>query len=215
MRWLEGPSRKSGTRRGRRGLRPLDLGPTRRPDSQFGFGYKTAWLAVRADTSEPIVRALRLTKPENVAVREGVDRSYGGGGVFVLQPIDGWVLAVGVDLMIDPPDTVALSSELAAEVQYFASHRVSDAYEWCRADRGLLLRRLISDDQQPLGWSCDGAATPIEVQLGLIDPERDQVGAESIDEGTLLDVAREWSVDPQQLDAHIPSSSVGVWGRLR
>jgi hypothetical protein len=47
-----------------------------------------------------------------------------------------WVLATGFTLAVQMPDIALLSQKTGGEVQYFASHRVSETHIWARASAG-------------------------------------------------------------------------------
>jgi len=180
------------------------------------FGYKTAWLAVRTDDTAAVSAALGLTDVANVSWEDGVEASY-DETVFVSPPTRGWVLAVGVELLKHPPDTVALSAELATEVELFATHRIVDAHRWERADNGELKRRF-----RYVGESGEaetvGEPTEIERSLGfdwVIDaPGPPPDDAVLPDEEDVMGVAAAWSIDPQELDVIPTSAAQGLRGLL-
>ena len=113
-----------------------------------GFGGKQAWLAVRNGDPAEVLAALGLRDLGDVPWRAGIDLAHlTDDRVAVTPPLsapDGstWVLAVGRFLL--RPDTTVdvtdLSKRLQTEVQYFATHRVTETHRWQRADDGTLIR---------------------------------------------------------------------------
>lgn len=178
--------------------------------TEYAFGYKTGWLAVHADSHEQVVTALGLRRTEDVDWAEGVRRAY-EEGVLVTPPVNGWVLAMGRDILVGPPDITRLSRVLDTEVQRFASHRVSDAYEWGRASSGALLRQILTTMQG--SWTAEGEPTEVERQLGLETAESINDGP-GLDEEIVLEIAGAWSIDPQLLDESMVDGRSAVWGLL-
>ncbi len=180
------------------------------------FGYKTAWLAVRTDDTAAVSAALGRRDVANVSWEDGIEASY-DETVFVSPPTRGWVLAVGVELLKHPPDTAALSAELAAEVQFFSTHRIVEAHQWERAENGELKRRF-----RYVGESGEaetvGEPTEIERSLELdwvIDtPGPPPDDAALPDEEGVMRVAAAWSIDPQELDVIATSAAQGLGGLL-
>lgn len=169
------------------------------------FGPKVGWIAARS-SSESLLEALGLTDMQVTALDEGVRAAY-DSGVFVLPPVDGWVLAVGADILTCEVDVAALSADLVGPVQLFRTHRVVELHEWALAEGGTLVRRL-----RYVGESGEleetGTATEPERILGLHGS--DVMPSES----DLFELARRWSLDPTHLDERTASDPQGVFGRL-
>ena len=193
----------------------LDQIPTghRKPGVKTGtpFGYKTAWLSARTEHSAGVVDALRLTNTRQLAWDVGIEASY-DAGVFVAPATLGWVLAVGVGLFERQPDVAALSSLLGAEVQFFATHRVVERHSWELARAGRLIRR-VSYVGESGTFEETGEPTEVERTLGLVGLTEEKAG-DLISEETVMQVAGDWSLDPQEL-ATIPTSDpTGLHGQL-
>ncbi|MEQ1700574.1 MAG: hypothetical protein ABMA25_10705 [Ilumatobacteraceae bacterium] len=182
--------------------------PQRMVSHDIRFGYKTGWLAVRADSPGRVVATLGLQRAEDVDWAEGVSRAY-DEGVLVMPPVNGWVLVMGVDILVRPPDVAALSRLLDTEVHSFASHRVSDAYEWARAVNGTIERQFLTPEQGT--WRAEGEPTDVERRLGLDVAETSDDGPWP-DEETVLEVAGAWSIDPQLLDESMVDGRSAIWG---
>ncbi|MFI5497326.1 hypothetical protein [Actinoplanes sp. NPDC051859] len=207
-------------------------------DVMVGFGGKQAWLAVRDGDPERIIAALGLRDLGAVPWRDGIDLSYlTDDRVIVTPPLPDargtrWVLAAGRYLMrpttvLDLPD---LSRRLGTEVQFFATHRVTEAHRWQRADDGALVRAFGYVGQTgavttwfgdpdpaeraaglPPAYEAEGALD--ESMLGALDDELELLlrgeavgGADSstgtvlVSEQDVLSVAGGWSIDPTGLD---------------
>jgi hypothetical protein len=95
------------------------------------FGYKTQWLAVRNGSVEAVAAPLGLSGADPVEWSAGCDRAY-ESGVFVADPVDGWVLAHGARTLgawLDAtqphfPDRLKQLSTALGEVQFFATNRI-------------------------------------------------------------------------------------------
>lgn len=185
--------------------------PTQRATSSgsdVAFGYKTGWLAVHTESHEPVIRALGLRRTEDVDWAGGISRAY-TEGVLVMPPVNGWVLVMGIDILVRPPDIAAMSRALGTEVQRFGSHRVSDGYEWLRARDGIVVRRLSNDGGD---WVAEGQSTDVEQRLGFGGTRPEGQDGPWVKEETVLDVAGAWSIDPQLLDESMVDGRSAVWG---
>jgi hypothetical protein len=109
-----------------------------------GFGYKMAWIAVRAGEADAILDALGLSGPRTFDWPEGVRAVYQDRDAVALTPAlpgaDGatWTLAIGQSL--STVDLCELSRRLDREVQRFGTHRVVEWHRWERAMSGRLVR---------------------------------------------------------------------------
>jgi len=167
------------------------------------FGPKTAWIAVADSAAEEVTNALELRDLVEVDTEDGIGRSA-DSGVLVVGPVDGWVLAVGMSLLLDSPNAAALSARLNAPVQYFASHRVVEGHQWTLAAEGAVVRsfRYLRETGER---EETGAPTDAEHSIGVdaddFTPGEDDVFA----------IARAWSIDP----THVKVESLpirGWWG---
>lgn len=151
------------------------------------FGYKCRWLALRSDDPSRVADVLGLADVRPASWQELEQTT----AVFVTPPVDGWILVVLADGL--DPDLAALSHRFG-EAQFFGSHRVSDYYEWQRWVDGAPVRRLRYAD-------------------GEADPDDGETDLDEIDEETVLDVARAWSVDPTTLSERSELPDEGLLGR--
>ncbi|WP_204300972.1 hypothetical protein [Actinoplanes campanulatus] len=178
-------------------------------DVMAGFGGKQAWLAVAGGDPEAVLAALGLRDLGPVPWRSGLDLAHlTDDRVAVTPPLPGardtrWVLAVGRRLMGSDPDVVALSAELGTEVQFFATHRVTESHRWRRAVKGDLLRAFgyVGHTGEVTSWF--GVPDPAERDAGLpgkLDPEASVLVAER----DVFRVAGAWSIDPTTLSGRAP-----------
>ena len=203
-----------------------------------GFGHKLAWLAFRDADPRAVMQALTLEDVRESDWKAGVEAAYAGTGtgagatVFVTPPVDGWVLCAGIPFfrhigfrLKSPPafsDVIRrLSGELGTEVQFFATHRVSEAHAWGRASRGQIQRAyfyLGERGEVPLNV---GEISTEERELGAVfsDPERsaDDENARFPHEENVMKLAARWSVNPSALDDRdidVGPGWVGVYWRI-
>jgi hypothetical protein len=180
-------------------------------DVMVGFGGKQAWLAVRAgDGAEldagRVVAALGLRDLGTVSWRDGIDLAHlTDDRVAVTPPLPGardtaWILAAGRRLMLPGTsvDVVELSAELHTEVQFFATHRVTELHRWQRAADGELIRAFgyVGQTGEVTSWHGDPDAAEREAGLpGVLEPETTVL----VGENDVLKVADAWSIDPSTL----------------
>ena len=167
-------------------------------DVMVGFGGKQAWLAVRDSDPEAILAALDLRDLGTVRWRDGIDLAHlTDDRVAVTPPLGGWTLAVGRYLM-RPPDVAELSAKLQTEVQFFATHRVTESHRWQRAADGLLIRAFGYVGQTGSVTTWFGDPDPAERDAGLPASYDDETTV-LVAEQDVLKVAGTWSIDPTTL----------------
>jgi len=175
-------------------------------DVMVGFGGKQAWLAVREIDAGLLIPALGLRDLGTVSWRDGIDLAHlTDDRVAVTPPLPGardtrWVLAVGRRLMLPgtPVDVVGLSAELHTEVQFFATHRVTELHRWQRAVDGELVRAFGYVGQTGEVTSWHGEPDPAERDAGL-PAALDDEATILVSENDVLKVADAWSIDPSTL----------------
>ena len=176
-----------------------------------GFGGKQAWLAVRVDagrtgSAESVLAALGLRDLGEVPWRDGIDLAHlTDDRVAVTPPLPGardtsWVLATGRWLLRPDisVDVVALSATLGTEVQFFATHRVTELHRWQRAAGGEPIRAFGYVGQTGEVTSWHGDPDPAERAAGL-PAALDEHTTVLVGENDVLKVADAWSVDPTAL----------------
>lgn len=172
-----------------------------------GFGGKQAWLAIRAGGREGVAAsvpaALGLRDLGEVRWRDGIDLAHlTDDRVAITPPLPGardqlWVLATGRYLMRPETttDVVALSAALGTEVQFFATHRVTELHRWQRAAEGELIRAFGYVGQTGEVTSWHGVPDPAERDAGLPGVLDDETTV-LVGEKDVLAVAGAWSIDP-------------------
>jgi len=171
-----------------------------------GFGGKQAWLAVRDGDPIALLQTLRLRDLGAVPWRDGIDLAHLTDDRLAITPsLPGardtrWVLAVGRYLM--RPGTVVdvteLSLRLGAEIQFFATHRVTELHRWQRAVNGVLVRSFgyVGQTGEVTSWQGDPDAA--ECDAGL-PASFDETSTVLVSEQDVLKVAKAWSIDPTTL----------------
>jgi hypothetical protein len=191
-----------------------------------GFGYKSAWLAIRSDDPRGVAEALGLDELRPASWAEGLEETYGSSGprapVFVAPPLDGWILTVlgGGDLFEDDGrgggalDLSALSRRFG-EAQKFASHRVVEYQEWQRWLDGSPVRRYCWIGES--GEIRYDEGDPVAAEGNIIreaDLDGDWEDVDFADEEVVMAVAEAWSVNPTRLDERDDLPAEGLLGYL-
>jgi hypothetical protein len=181
-------------------------------ETMVGFGRKQAWLAVRGEDPSSVISALGLRDLGPVPWRDAVDVAHlTDDRLAVTPPLLGaraarWVLVAGRRLFtMSLVDVVALSATLATEVQFFATHRVTEFHRWQRAVDGVVVRAFgyLGESGDVTEWR--GDPDDAELSLGLpVDPDTD--GDVIVGETDVARLAEAWSVDPNVLDGQ-PSTA--------
>jgi hypothetical protein len=186
-------------------------------DVMVGFGGKQAWLAVRDGDPAAVLAALGLRDLGDVPWREGIDIAHlTDDRVAITPPLPGargttWVLAAGRYLL--RPDTVidvpGLSARLHTEVQFFATHRVTELHRWQRAADGDLIRAFGYVGQTGDVTSWHGDPDPAERAAGLPAAFDDETTV-LVSEQDVLRVADAWSIDPATLTGRAAPGPIRV-----
>ncbi len=129
-------------------------------------------------------------------------------GVFVTPPVDGWVFAVGRDLLANDGDDAALVAPLLEALSrkfggatWFAAHADAERFGWAMAVGGSIARGYsFSGEAEPAWWV--GEVTAAEAAAGcFVDDPRDHSDDEVKwwpDLAVVLRIASVWSLDPSR-----------------
>jgi hypothetical protein len=176
---------------------------------------------VRAQDPQQVVRALGLRTVLAANWRAGLELGR-ENGVFVAPPVDGWVLAVGADLFLDPqhdaiPAVLCRLSAAFGTAAWFATDERVDRHGWSLAqDGGIVRGYAFAGERGHVSWI--GEVTQAEHALGcFVDDPRDTSDDDVKwwpDERTVLDLAAAWSLDPRTIASRAFAPSVGWFGRL-
>jgi hypothetical protein len=175
-------------------------------EAMVGFGGKQAWLAVRDTEPEAVLAGLGLRDLGDVPWRTGLDLAHLTDDRVAATPLlpgardTRWSLAVGRYLLLpgSPLDVIGLSAELATEVQFFATHRVTELHRWQRGVGGALIRSFgyVGQTGEVTSWA--GDPDPAEREAGL-PGQFDDDSTVLVSERDVLTVAGAWSIDPTTL----------------
>jgi hypothetical protein len=175
-------------------------------EAMVGFGGKQAWLAIRDASPDAVLAALGLRDLGDVPWRTGIDLVHLTDDRVAATPLltgardTRWCLAVGRHLLLPDAhvDVIALSAELKTEVQFFATHRVTELHRWQRAADGELIRAFgyVGQTGDVTSWA--GEPDPAEREAGLPGQFDDETTV-LVSERDVLAVAGAWSIDPTTL----------------
>lgn len=205
------------------------------PDRPAKFGYRMAWLAIRTRDTGAVLQALGLTEDAEAAnwssgLGAVYDRQLGETLAFVSPPVNGWTLVVSPSIpapasrrLVDKSMPLMLGlSERFVEVQYYASFPEIDFFAWARVIEGRLIRAFAINDEG-IVWN-KGRPTKEEKAMGLklfevrgMRERRGDAGGEIVmypTEDHLMELARQWSLDPTHLEPASGMPALGVIARV-
>lgn len=185
------------------------------PDRPVGFGYKMSWLAIKAPDAATVRGALDIENVQPANWRTGLVAAY-NGHAFISPRVGDWVFVLSSKLpeLGHPPDNeewTALMTDLSRtfdDVQYFSSHRVSDYNAWARFGNGTEVRAF-AYCAETLVDRGDKTAGETELGYHYFDGKSADAGSNTYweredlcypDEEHVMEIAGQWSVNPQSLD---------------
>lgn len=196
------------------------------PTKPINFGYKWVWVAVKTENTERLLEVLKLDGVKQANWVEGTLQAC-NGDVFVLPPIEGWILISGLGLPNpSSKDGVVASkllidklSEAFNEAQLFGNHRVSGTAFWMKSVNGQTVRLYcIADGNNYI----EGELTDVEKKWDLIDTNSPEAQNEEYwdkmvypDAEHVLEVAKNWSINPMELEGKENVGAFGYIGRFR
>ena len=192
------------------------------PDVATGpvpFGYKMAWIAVKAEELTDVVTYLKLQNSRPASWSRGIELAYERNAkvVFVAPPIEGWVLIVGWSVASDAEpvksfyNTTEKMSSLFSEVQAFASHRVVEYHLWMLARHGHVVRSFAYVGDRGELLDNKGTLTETEQKLVFFKEPQERLHPNEKD---VMRVAGGWSIDPSKLTSESGPAELGVFGRI-
>lgn len=173
------------------------------PDNPCPFGYKNAWLVIKSDSPEKVIKALLLKKLRASSWESGIRETYGTQGkVFVSPCLDGYILVVGIGLDYDKEQLEKIGAAFD-EVQYFATHRVVEYQSWAKFSNHKLVRWYTYVGESGEVLKNEGAMTEEEIQLGFSKfPTQESLMAEAEedeidfpDEESVMQISAAWGID--------------------
>jgi hypothetical protein len=120
------------------------------PDKPLGFGYKNAWIAIKADDPEKVAKALKISELRIANWRSGlaIADDYYLSHVFISPVIKGWVFVIGLALpssgdSCHEEKCLPFLEEIGQTfdaVFFFCTHRIVEYHAWARVDKGKISR---------------------------------------------------------------------------
>ncbi|MEZ5852894.1 MAG: hypothetical protein R3D68_19850 [Hyphomicrobiaceae bacterium] len=201
-----------------------------RPDRPKPFGYGMAWLAVRTRLPETVLAVLGVEEVERANWNTGLGAVYsakcGQDRIFVSQPVNGWVMVVGLSLpqplgrqFADKcsPLLIELGRHFI-EIQYFLAYPELDHFAWARLLEGKIVRAFAMGDEGVI-WN-RGKPSKEEKAMGLRFSEpRGRKGGTAEDlilpptEAHVMWLAGKWSLDPTRIDTTLSEPGLGYIGK--
>ena len=178
------------------------------PDIPVPFGYKCAWYAVRTENPLSVATHLGLRGVRTANWREGVQKAY-ETSVFVSPPVRGWILAAGRCLFPNSPFPQAITPSVEAlslahgEAMFFATDRITETHFWAKATKGVLER----------GFGYSGESGEVLWDRGPKTEEENAITIDSLDEHTVMDLARRWCISPSDLPFPDSTPALGLVGK--
>lgn len=195
------------------------------PEVRSGAESPVRWMAIRSDSVDLVLKALKIAHPVPCPVSEGLSR-HSEHGIFVSPPVGGWILVTGSDLP-DPEDDIDLFflwiRDIGArfgEVQYFCADRALNHHAWVRMMGDDVFRAYVWAGETL--WN-EGEPTAAERELGLEcrpygePPEPVHLFSDSFALKNLEKIralAARWSLDPGSVRPAISRRQSGFAGEV-
>ena len=195
------------------------------PEVRPGAESPVHWLAIRSESVDLVLKALKITDPVPCPVSEGLSR-HSEHGVFVSPPVRGWILVTGSDLP-DPGDDIdrffLWIRDIGArfgEVQYFCADRALNHHAWVRMMGEDVFRAYVWAGEAL--WN-EGELTAAERELALEcrpygePPQPVHLFSDSFAVRNLEKVpalAARWSVDPGSVRPALSRRQSGFAGEV-
>jgi len=210
---------------------PIEI--DRSPDEPLAFGYKTAWLAIRADDAEAVCGALGISDREVANWLTGMAAVH-KGAAFVTPSVDGWVLVINNSLSwlanFEDADMTREHLERIGRpfqcLYYFSTDRVTECHMWARVTSGRVERvfaylgetgEVLENIGQPTAEEWSFALPVLSAAVGPVEADETPDGHLEMplvpEETHVLELARMWTIDPLQLPSLAPSASTGWLSR--
>jgi len=179
------------------------------------FGYKTYWLAIKANQDallkNSIVKYFEMGDKADWIY--GIERSY-SDSIYLTPQVNDWVFIVSNFLIKYESIFKKISADIGI-VQFFGSYRGVNYSEWRNYKDGKLLRHFSVAEGciksnfgivSPIEYKLADKAYDINIQSFKDDPHmlefiesRDPFEFLG-DENYVMEVAAEWSINPQDMD---------------
>lgn len=178
------------------------------PDHLHAFGRKMQWIAVKTDYREKVAASLKLKNLELANWSHGIEKAN-ENHVFLTPNINGWILAVGWGLgeVWKKTELLEKLSREYGEAQFFLTHTGAYSHTYIRYANGEMIRHLHCEEGEIL--TNEGTPTKLESTLDFTNTLPD--------ENLVLNLAAEWSVNPNLLEQaqYADVEGLGSVGYLR
>ena len=194
------------------------------PDKPIGFGYKNKWIAVKSTSKEEVAKFLNLRNVKESNWENGIKYGY-EKGIFITPEINGWILVLGIDIsdleIEETKDFLKRTSKEFGECQIFLTHRVVEYHFWGLARNGKIERLYSYIGESGENMIINGEPTEIERNFNLVDSFSDESKEDEYweredieipDEGTVMNIAENWSVNPTKIGEYQNIGGVGLIG---
>jgi hypothetical protein len=198
---------------------------TRDTTKPINFGHKWVWVAVKTENTDRLLGTLQLERIRQANWVEGILWA-GNGDVFVLPPCEGWILITD-GLPVPQSQTGIEKSKLLldklsnnfGEAHLYGNHRGSGSAFWMKSVNGKTVRLYSIGDGITY---IEGEATEVEKTWNLIDTNSEEAQNEEYwdkmiypDAEHVLEVAKNWSINPMELEGKENLGEFGHIGRFR
>lgn len=199
-----------------------------RPDKPMNFPAQAVWFSVKSESALKVAQALGLTSVVITNWESGLDLAQENNCVFVTPPIDGWVLATGLDL---PKGNTSQSYKQVAqllkglskdfgETYFFAG--VMDYYCWAKSGNGAI-QRLYAYSGNTEEFRSLGYQLGIERNYKLVEILPDDIPEEDQDYWSRNDITHpdmellekiveDWNIAPTKLKGRTDLAGTGYAG---
>jgi hypothetical protein len=201
----------------------LETRDTTRP---INFGHKWVWAAVKTQNTDSLLEILKLERLRQANWVEGTLQAY-YGEVFILPPIEGWILISGWGLpkpsgkegIEKSKSLLDKLSKQFGEAQLYGNHGLSSSAFWMKSVDGKTVRLYCIADGENF---IEGEPTDVEKKWSLIDTNSEEAVKEEYwdrmvypDVEHVLEVAKNWSINPMELEEKANIGAFGHLGQIR
>ena len=197
----------------------------RYPSKPEAFGYKLTWLAIKdADPFELLHELNYQQWPVYSANWQGgLDKVYHYNATFICPAIDGWTFVISPAIRdLSDENTLVFLRQLSikfTDVQCYSNHRVASYAAWGRFLDGRPIRLFSTADG--VTSINEGPLTRTEIRLiaernkaikeNKWDYSTEKANSDSLnDVDEVMEMAGQWSINPQTLDEQPETFELGL-----
>lgn len=179
---------------------------------RHSFGYKSIWFALKGwNVLDIPCQCKNMKNMQHITWEKGIkeienDKSY--KKILLSGAYNNWTFMIGKGLVdasqVDTIIPLLLKFSIyAEEVYYFCSHRTIGLYGFAKAIHGKVIRLYCYSGESGYIYKNIGEKTKEEKILLLNFPKKEEElfeeGFEEINEDNILDLAEQFSINPQSL----------------